>query len=158
MEELEFDKIKQLLNVCYQCGTCVSSCAAGIVSAERNIRKLVQNVIDAEDEWVITENELLWLCSTCYQCEDRCPEGIPLTSLLIRLKNMAAQKGCIPASVRREIEALASYHYTYPPLKSMRSRRKRLGLPDLPRPNETEMRTLMRLVQSDDETEVQEDG
>lgn len=148
MEELEFKEIKRLLNVCYQCGTCVSSCAAGLVNADRNIRKLVQHVIDAEDELAIEKNDLLWLCTTCYQCEDRCPEGIPLTSLLIQLKNMAAKRGLVPASIQKEVEALATHNFTYPPLKSMLSRRRRLGLPELPRPDEAEMHTLMMLIHS----------
>jgi ferredoxin len=37
MEELEFKEIKRLLNVCYQCGTCVSSCAGGLVNPEKRI-------------------------------------------------------------------------------------------------------------------------
>ena len=146
MEELEFKEIKRLLNVCYQCGTCVSSCAAGLVNAEQNIRKLVQNLIDAEDECAIKKNDLLWLCTTCYQCEDRCPEKIPLTSLLIQLKNMAAKRGLVPASIQKEVEVLATHNFTYPPLKSMLSRRMRLGLPELPRPDKAEMQTLMTLI------------
>ena len=151
MEELEFKEIKLLLNVCYQCGTCVSSCAAGMVNTEKNIRKLVQNLIDAEDEFAIKENDLLWLCTTCYQCEDRCPEGIPLTSLLIQLKNLAANRGLVPVSIQKEVEVLAAHNFAYPPLKSMLSRRRRLGLPELPRPDAAEMQTLMTLIRLHDE-------
>ena len=146
MEELEFKEIKGLLNVCYQCGTCVSSCAAGLVNPQKNIRKLIQNLIDAADESELNKNDLLWLCTNCYQCEDRCPEGVPLTTLLIRLKNMAVDRGLIPASVQKEIETLAAHSFTYPPAKSIISRRKRLGLPDLPRPAQAEMQTLFNLA------------
>jgi heterodisulfide reductase subunit C len=150
MEVPDFKEIKRLLNVCYQCGTCVSSCAAGLVNPEKNIRKFIQNLVNTEDEFSLKQNDLLWLCATCYQCEDRCPEGIPLASLLIQLKNMAAGSGSLPAAIRNEIEALRAHGFTYPPLKSMVSRRRRLGLPDLPRPDETEMHTLMTLTQPDD--------
>jgi heterodisulfide reductase subunit C2 len=150
METLEFKEIKRLLNVCNQCGTCVSSCAAGLVNPEKNIRKLVQNLINAADESELGKNNLLWLCTNCYQCEDRCPESIPLTTLLIRLKNMAADRGLIPAAVQKEIETLAAHSFTYPPAKSIISRRKRLGLPDLPRPAQAEMQTLFNLVRIPD--------
>ena len=146
MEALEFKKIKRLLNVCYQCGSCVSSCAAGLVNPQKNIRKLIQNLIKAAEDSELEENDLLWLCTSCYQCEDRCPEGIPLTTLLIRIKNMAVEKGLIPNSVKKEIETIVTHSFTYPPAKSISSRRKRLGLPDLPRPAETEMQTLIDLV------------
>ena len=145
MEELEFKEIKRLLNVCYQCGTCVSSCAAGLVNPQKNIRKLIQNLINAADESELVKNNLLWLCTNCYQCEDRCPEGIPLTTLLIRLRNMAVDRGLIPASVKKEIETLAASSFTYPPAKSMIQRRKRLGLSDLPRPADAEMQTLIHM-------------
>ena len=146
MKELEFKEIKRLLNVCYQCGTCVSSCAAGLVDPEKNIRKLIQNLINTADESGLGQDDLLWLCTTCYQCEDRCPQGVPLTTLLIRLRNMAVDSGLIPASVIKEIETLAAHSFTYPPAKSIISRRKRLGLPDLPRPADAEMQTLIKLA------------
>ena len=146
MEELKFKEIKRLLNVCYQCGTCVSSCAAGLVNPQKNIRRLIQNLINAADETELGKNDLLWLCTSCYQCEDRCPEGIPLTTLLIRLRNMAVERGLIPASVRKEIETLEASSFTYAPAKSIIQRRKRLGLPDLPRPVEAEMQTLINIA------------
>jgi len=152
METNAYKKIKQLLNVCYQCGTCVSTCAAGLVNPDKNIRKLIQNLVNSENEFEPKENDLIWLCTTCYQCEDRCPEGIPLTTLLIELKNMAVEKGVIPASIRKEIETLTVHSFTYPPAKSIVSRRRRLALPELPRPNEAEMRTLIRLARSPDES------
>jgi heterodisulfide reductase subunit C len=146
MEELEFKEIKRLLNVCYQCGTCVSSCAGGLVNPEKNIRKLIQNLIDSADVSELKNNDLLWLCTCCYQCEDRCPEGVPLTTLLIRLKNMAVDRGMIPASVQKEIESLATQSFTFPPAKSIIARRKRLGLADLPRPAKAEMEKLIKLA------------
>ena len=147
METLDFKEIQRLLNVCYQCGTCVSSCAAGLVNPQKNIRKLVQELICVEDESELGDIDLLWLCTTCYQCEDRCPEGVPLTSLLVQLKNMAARRGSIPAAVQKEIECLAAHSFTYPPGKSIVSRRKRLGLPELPRPEEGEVKMLIDLVE-----------
>ena len=144
MEELKFKDIQRLLNVCYQCGTCVSSCAGGLVNPEKNLRKLIQNLIDATDISELKNSDLLWLCTTCYQCEDRCPEGVPLTTLLIRLKNMAVDRGLIPASVQKEIETLGAHSFTFPPAKSIMTRRKRLGLPGLPQPAEAEMETLIK--------------
>ena len=146
MEELEFKDIQRLLNVCYQCGTCVSSCAGGLVNPQKNIRKLIQKLIDSADESGLENNDLLWLCTCCYQCEDRCPEGVPLTTLLIRLKNMAVDRGLIPASVQKEIESLRAQSFTFPPAKSIMARRNRLGLPVLPRPADAEMQTLINLA------------
>ncbi len=146
MEELEFKEIKRLLNVCCQCGTCVSSCAGGLVNPEKNIRKLIQNLIDSADISELKNSDLLWLCTSCYQCEDRCPEGVSLTTLLIRLKNMAAARGLIPASVQKEIDTLGTHSFTFPPAKSIIARRTRLGLADLPRPPKAEMQALIDMA------------
>ena len=145
-EAFDFNKIKRLLNVCYQCGTCVSSCAGGLVNPQKNLRRLIQNLINAADESELKSSDLLWLCTSCYQCEDRCPEGVPLTTLLIELKNMAVERGLIPDFVQKEIETLATHGFTFPPAKSIMSRRKRLGLPDLPRPATAEMRSLIDMA------------
>ena len=154
MQVADFKKIKQLLSVCYQCGTCVSSCAAGLVNPQKNIRKLIQNLIDTADESELNKNDLLWLCTNCYQCQDRCPEGVSLTTLLIQLRNMAVDRGMIPAAVQKEIETLAAHSFTYPPAKSIIARRQRLGLPDLPRPAKVEMQTLINLARVPVESKI----
>lgn len=147
MRTIENEEIKRLLNVCSQCGTCVSSCAAGMVNQAKNVRKLVEHIAHAPTGEFPQENDLLWFCTTCYQCEDRCPEGVPLTSLLLQMRNMAAAKGWLPAAVRKEIDTLTEYGFTLPPFKSIRLRRRKLGLPDLPRPDRLEMDTLIQLSQ-----------
>ena len=59
-------------------------------SSKRAIEDHFDKNYELESE--LEKNDLLWLCTSCYQCEDRCPEGVPLTTLLIRLKNMAVGK------------------------------------------------------------------
>jgi heterodisulfide reductase subunit C len=141
----EIEEIKHLLNVCHQCGTCVSTCAAGMVHPAKNVRKLVDQIAHAPRGSLPAENDLLWFCTTCYQCQDRCPEGVPLTSLLLQLRNMAAEKGALPTAVRKEIDTLFEHGFTVPPLKTIRSRRRKLGLPELPPPDRLEMETLIQL-------------
>ena len=146
MEKRDIEEIKRLLNVCYQCGTCASTCAAGMVNQAKNIRKLVQHIAHAPDAIFQAENDILWFCATCYQCEDRCPEGVPLTTLLIQLRNMAAEKDLLPAAIRKEIDTLVEHGCTYPPLESIASRRRKLGLPVLPRPDGSELDRLIHLA------------
>ena len=117
-----------------------------MVNQAKNIRKLVQHIVSAPDAELSEENDLIWFCATCYQCEDRCPEGVPLTTLLIQLRNMAAEKGLIPTFIQKEIDALSENGFTCPPLESMLSRRRKLGLPELPRPDGAEMETLLNLT------------
>ena len=62
---------------------------------------------------------------------------------------MAAARGLLPAAIQKEMETLVTHSFTYPPLKSIIDRRKRLGLPDLPRPDETEMHILLQASRLD---------
>jgi len=143
MSNPEFEQIKRQLNLCYQCGTCVSTCGPGLVNPEKNLRVLVQALLAAGDALPPTVTDLLWLCSTCYQCEDRCPEGVPLASLLIRVKNRAAGQGLLPVAVQKEIESLEACSFTFRPTKGILARRNKLGLPELPLPDSHEMRQLI---------------
>jgi heterodisulfide reductase subunit C len=137
------ETIKVQLQVCYQCGACVSSCGPGLVNPEKNLRLMVRDLLAVKDTIPEAMTGQLWLCTTCYQCEDRCPEGIPLATLLIRLKNMAADRDRLPEAVRREIESVRSTGFTYRPLKGILTRRQKLGLPDLPRPDGREIEILI---------------
>jgi heterodisulfide reductase subunit B len=140
-----FNEIKQLLDICYQCGTCTASCAIGLVSSAKNVRSLIQTMVHGSEETVFNDPELLWFCTTCYQCEDRCPQGIPLTTLLVELRNLAVRKGRIPASIQKEVKTLAAHGSTFAPVKGILSRRQKLGLPDLPQPDCEEIQTLLGL-------------
>jgi len=32
---------------------------------------------------------MLWDCTTCYQCQEHCPQGVKVTEVLYELKNLA---------------------------------------------------------------------
>jgi heterodisulfide reductase subunit C len=55
----------------------------------------------------VVEDERLWLCCTCHVCEDRCPQKIPITDLLVALRNSAARRGNIPDRLRMSVELLS---------------------------------------------------
>jgi heterodisulfide reductase subunit C len=41
----------------------------------------------------VLRSKMMWLCSICYQCQVRCPRGIPLTETITRLKQLALERG-----------------------------------------------------------------
>jgi heterodisulfide reductase subunit C len=41
----------------------------------------------------VLQSKTMWLCSLCYQCQVRCPRGIPLTDLITQLKQLAMANG-----------------------------------------------------------------
>jgi heterodisulfide reductase subunit C len=78
------------LRTCIQCGTCTASCpsAAHMDITPRQMWRMAN--LGLEDE--VLNSRTIWLCTICYQCQVRCPRGIPLTETITRLKNLAIQK------------------------------------------------------------------
>jgi heterodisulfide reductase subunit C/nitrate reductase gamma subunit len=53
-------------------------------------------------------SRMLWYCLTCYQCQEHCPQGVKVTDIFYKLKNLAvmeadcasAPKGCLERADR----------------------------------------------------------
>jgi heterodisulfide reductase subunit C len=78
------------LSTCIQCGTCTASCpsASAMDITPRKMWRMVQ--LGMVDEVLCSKT--MWLCSICYQCQMRCPRGIPLTETIAKLKQLAIQQ------------------------------------------------------------------
>ena len=83
------------LSACIQCGTCSGGCPSGRRTAYRT-RSLMKKVQLGLKEEVLSDKEL-WFCSTCYTCYERCPRGVPVTDVIIYLRNLAVQEGYMQA-------------------------------------------------------------
>lgn len=79
-----------LLRRCIQCGTCTASCPAAPAMdlSPRRMWRMVQLGLSHE----VLQSKTIWLCSLCYQCQVRCPRGIPLTETITRLKERAVRE------------------------------------------------------------------
>ncbi|MFX1408359.1 MAG: CoB--CoM heterodisulfide reductase subunit C [Promethearchaeota archaeon] len=75
---------------CIQCGTCSGSCPSGRRTA-LSVRTILRSVQLGIDD--ILSDDDIWYCSTCYTCFERCPRNIPVTDMIIYLRNLAVQKG-----------------------------------------------------------------
>lgn len=80
----------RLLRRCIQCGTCSASCPASHAMdiSPRQMWRMVQLGLEEE----VLRSKTMWLCSLCYQCQVRCPRGIPLTDTITLLKEMALKR------------------------------------------------------------------
>ena len=55
---------------CFQCGTCSGSCPSGRRTPYK-VRQIVRKCLLGLKEEVITD-DALWMCNTCYTCQERC--------------------------------------------------------------------------------------
>lgn len=78
------------VDACIQCGCCSGGCPAAKRTSlkVRTIMRKIQLGIDD----ILTEDDI-WYCSTCYTCLERCPRKLPITDMIIYLRNLAVQNG-----------------------------------------------------------------
>ncbi len=81
---------------CYQCGTCTATCPLNRVKTEKfTVRKLFHLA-----QLGLQPDFLVWECTTCKECETRCPREVEIVESIISLRRYAFQKRYVP----RELE------------------------------------------------------
>ena len=80
------------IRACINCGTCSGSCPSGRRTAIRT-RSIIRRALMGDES--VLEDVDIWLCSTCYYCYERCPRNIPVTDMIIKLRNIAVEEGHI---------------------------------------------------------------
>jgi heterodisulfide reductase subunit C len=79
---------------CFGCQTCTNVCP--VVATYENPREalgMLPHQIMYAAELGIRDlafgSGMLWDCTTCYQCQEHCPQGVKVTEVLYELKNLA---------------------------------------------------------------------
>lgn len=132
---------------CYQCARCTGSCPAMEVAPAIGPRETIIKCLNLGHQQVV-EDERLWLCCTCNVCEDRCPQKIPISELLVALRNSAARRGNIPGRLSMAIELLAKTGRSMI-VHQLDEMRAHHGLDPLPSAPVEEIRQILRKTQLD---------
>jgi heterodisulfide reductase subunit C len=122
------------IRACINCGTCTGSCPSGRRTAYRT-RSAIRKALTG-DESVLQDIDI-WMCSTCYYCYERCPRDIPVTDMIIKLRNIAVEEGHI---LDNHLNLADKIFYTtghgvnanQPDQQKWRDLRESYGLPPLP--------------------------
>jgi heterodisulfide reductase subunit C len=118
----------QNINRCFACGTCTAGCPVREIDDKYNPRKIIRMVLLGMREKVL-KSDFIWLCSTCYTCYDRCPQGVQLTAIMTALKNIAAREGYIHPSFKQQAKLLKDFGRLYEVEDFDNKKREKLGLP-----------------------------
>jgi heterodisulfide reductase subunit C len=119
----------QDLSACFQCAKCSAGCP---VSDKVNIQvhELMRMLVFGLPAALLTD--MVWLCTTCYTCQERCPQGIDITDIIFGLKNIAFKKGITPPGYVAARKSLYDDGRLYPPTDW---EREDLELDDVPELN-----------------------
>jgi heterodisulfide reductase subunit B len=120
-----------LANFCYQCGACVGDCPATTYSSAFNPREIMLKVLYGLGEELISKESLIWHCTNCYNCHERCPQEVKPVEVIISLKNMLADRGIYPESAEKIIKTFETSGRTTPITSAVDRQRERFGLPPL---------------------------
>jgi len=115
------------VTACIECGRCTASCPAALPSPLR-ARNVIRAVRDG-DIVVVEGTDDIWHCTTCFDCQDRCPKGVKVTQAILDLRTFGSGLGAWPPPHEVALRAIASTGNTFPLEDEVRKVRSQLSLP-----------------------------
>ena len=126
-----FKDIERRSNIlsCIQCGTCTASCESGRWTALKT-RQIVRSVVMGDLS--VLQDPDIWLCTTCYNCYERCPRDVRPTDVIIDLRNYATELGNVHPVHRAVVKNLKATGHAVPINDAIIKQREELGLDGVP--------------------------
>ncbi|MEM3626739.1 MAG: 4Fe-4S dicluster domain-containing protein [Candidatus Bathyarchaeia archaeon] len=115
---------------CYQCGTCASSCPVAKLTERFNPREVIKLSLLGERQEVLF-GDAIWLCCSCYNCQERCPQKVEIADVIYALRNMAIREGKIPNIYSEFAAGLMGEGRIVPMSKFLEKKRTEFGLPPI---------------------------
>jgi len=125
--------------VCDQCGKCPSACPVTARIEGFNPRQIIAKVdLGREDD--LMDSGVIWTCTSCLKCRERCPEEISPYDVILELRREAIAEGKPhPASYDEAEKAVTETGVVSSPQPARTRNRERrdraaLGLPPAQKP------------------------
>ena len=112
---------------CYQCGTCTGTCPSGRITAFKT-RKLMKKILCGMD---IFHEEDMWMCTTCYECYEKCPRNVKITDIIKAARNVACKMGAIAEPHRKTALYVFLTGHAVPVNDEIKKVRKNIGLTEI---------------------------
>ena len=131
IRELEVQLGGEKISACFTCRTCAASCPITEVNGAFNPARIIRMALYGLKEEVLG-SDFIWLCSSCYACQERCPQGVGITEFMTLLKNMAVKAGHAPPGIRAQRDLVIGQGRIYPIDDFDNKKRNKIDLPSLP--------------------------
>jgi heterodisulfide reductase subunit B len=133
-----------LASFCYQCGACVGDCPAATYSARAfNPREIMLKVLYGLEDELLGPGNVLWYCTNCYNCHERCPQQVKPVEVIVSLKNMLADRGLAPVAAEKVNRTFLTGGRTTIVNATVERQREALGLPPLSAPPMADLQQLV---------------
>ena len=149
--EVSFEKRKELekilgadhVSYCYQCGACVGDCPSARFYKGFNPREIMLKCLIGDIDDLIAENSIIWKCSNCYNCYERCPQDVRPVEVIIALKNLAVQNETSPKEIVEVSKRIRETGYSVPIVSTTDRMRKEMNLPPIKKIDTTEIKKIL---------------
>jgi heterodisulfide reductase subunit C len=120
----------ETLTACYQCGTCASSCPVARLDARFNPREIIKLSLLGEKQEILA-GDAIWLCTSCFNCQERCPQDVEIAEIMFALRNIALEAGNSPNIYADFASGLINDGRIVAISKFVEKKRNEYGLPPL---------------------------
>jgi heterodisulfide reductase subunit C len=129
MEEVSRMPDSDKIHACFQCGVCTGSCPLTFAMdyTPRQISEMIHLGLKA----AVLSSATIWLCSTCYMCYERCPQGVKLTDVFNAIKNKAVEEGYPSPTVYEKMSKQLLKNGFVNDMEFMNEERESMGLPKI---------------------------
>ena len=115
---------------CFQCGTCGGGCPSGRRTPYK-VRQIVRKCLLGLKEEVITD-DALWMCTTCYTCQERCPRSVKIVEIIKKARNVAAHAGYMAKPHKMTGVFVINTGHAVPINDGAKALRTKIGLSEVP--------------------------
>jgi len=137
---IDFEKRHQLesmlgadnVSYCYQCGACVGDCPSARFDDKFNPRSIVLRALMGDLDDLIKPDSIIWNCSNCFNCYERCPQDVRPVEVIIALKNLSTRNDSASNQITVVAERIRKTGRSVPVVDSIHRMRAELGLERLP--------------------------
>ena len=139
------------LAYCFQCGKCNDVCPVSMRWGSRyNPRDLVLfsalGYKDALVAAVVRDDFVLWGCTDCETCDEKCPAEIPITDIICDLKNLAVSLGACPDFYKDSSQVILDTGVSIPSQAAIEKRREQLGVGAAPKVPVEDVQTILKEI------------
>jgi len=118
-------------NYCLQCGACVAVCPAARYAEQFNPKEILLKTLLGNEKDLLKPDSVIWWCTNCYTCYERCPQDVRPVEVIIALKNLSSVHNTAPENIDKFSDTIKKTGRSVTVTRTVNDRRKELGLKEI---------------------------